>query len=347
MKNKLHLFKWVPFVVLFGCSGGGNNTTAQPPTVEVSVQATDPTGNKLTYEWRATEGTIANINSPQTTWTLPAGPGLHFAYVLISNGKGGYTERRVAVSTDDIGVPAVAMPPVVFDAPTAPPPTGSFFQSVLKGGGSYGPMNSGGTRNGIYLPDIFVYLQNTITGVKTATVQTDVRGYYTVPNVAPGAFSSFCSNTSSGLFSECFGAVNTIGTEAYSNYFSGWFPDQVGDVFGRVVLADGSPCGIVNEYLGKVITAQATLLDSNNAVIAGPLRANRWGHYRLPGLPDSRYVRVECEGAAPVITDVIPFDANEFATVLVDSAPVVSSMSASLNGAEVGISATAHGITLG
>src|SRR5436190_13410206 len=68
--------------------------------VTVSVSASDPAGNPLTYRWRSTDGRIIDQDAPSTQWTLPPGPGIHFAYVLVSNGKGGYTERRIAVNTD-------------------------------------------------------------------------------------------------------------------------------------------------------------------------------------------------------------------------------------------------------
>jgi hypothetical protein len=52
------------------------------PTVNLSVQASDTFGNLLSYEWKSTDGSIVNVNASSTTWTLPNGPGLHFAYVL-------------------------------------------------------------------------------------------------------------------------------------------------------------------------------------------------------------------------------------------------------------------------
>jgi hypothetical protein len=79
--------------------------------VEVSVDATDPNGRRLHYQWRSTDGTIEDVDAPSTTWKVTDGPGLHFAYVLVSNGAGGYTERRAALSTDTIGTPIAAQPP--------------------------------------------------------------------------------------------------------------------------------------------------------------------------------------------------------------------------------------------
>jgi hypothetical protein len=68
--------------------------------VKLRVEASEADGNLLTYHWRATDGHIVDHNLPTTHWTLPNGPGIHFAYVLVSNGKGGYTEGRIAVNTD-------------------------------------------------------------------------------------------------------------------------------------------------------------------------------------------------------------------------------------------------------
>jgi len=49
-----------------------------------------------------------------TTWTLPNGPGIHFAYVLVSNGMGGFTERRLLLNTDTIGNPPALSGPLLF-----------------------------------------------------------------------------------------------------------------------------------------------------------------------------------------------------------------------------------------
>jgi hypothetical protein len=101
MRRAWHLFPITTIVLLSGltlppASVRGDDTV----TVTVSVVATEFFGNPLTYHWRATDGHIVDQNSTTTNWTLPDGPGIHFAYVLVSNGKGGYTEGRIAVNTD-------------------------------------------------------------------------------------------------------------------------------------------------------------------------------------------------------------------------------------------------------
>jgi hypothetical protein len=74
------------------------SVAAKDLKITVQVDA-DSAGNQLTYRWRSTDGQIKNQDEPFTEWTLPPGPGIHFAYVLVSNGKGGYTERRIAVTS--------------------------------------------------------------------------------------------------------------------------------------------------------------------------------------------------------------------------------------------------------
>jgi hypothetical protein len=60
-----------------------------PLQVTVSVSVSSAGGGKLSYKWGSTDGTMVQVNAASTTWTLPDGPGIHFAYVLVSNGKGG------------------------------------------------------------------------------------------------------------------------------------------------------------------------------------------------------------------------------------------------------------------
>jgi hypothetical protein len=70
-------------------------------TVQLTVDASGAADDQLSYQWRATDGQIVHPKSKTTDWILQNGPGIHFAYVLVSNGKGGYTEGRIAVNTDD------------------------------------------------------------------------------------------------------------------------------------------------------------------------------------------------------------------------------------------------------
>ncbi len=74
-------------------------------TVTAGIQASDPNADALHFLWGASDGTVSGADAPQATWVLPASRGLHFLYVLVSDGKGGLEERQVAISTDAGVVP--------------------------------------------------------------------------------------------------------------------------------------------------------------------------------------------------------------------------------------------------
>src|SRR5579863_5845518 len=105
------------------------------PTIQVSVQTTDPHG--LHYQWRSTDGAIRNVDAATTTWTLPPGPGIHFAYVLVSNGQGGYTERRLAFNTDAKGTQLANEDDGwhgTLYAPPAPAQVGDYYRGRVSAG---------------------------------------------------------------------------------------------------------------------------------------------------------------------------------------------------------------------
>ncbi|HEX7442204.1 MAG TPA: hypothetical protein VF319_19140, partial [Caldimonas sp.] len=100
--------------LLGGCGGGGGGTELDSGAdkTTLSVEAADADGDALSYQWRVTAGSIDNRNARETVWTMPAGPGLHFAYVTVSDGKGGYVEQQYAVGTDTLGIAAEVRPPL-------------------------------------------------------------------------------------------------------------------------------------------------------------------------------------------------------------------------------------------
>ena len=89
------------------------------PAIALSAVASSPSGAQPNYYWRTTDGQITNgaalvttqptlVSQPVAgsfaTWMLPQGPGLHFAYLLVSDGTGNCSESRLAVSSDSIEV---------------------------------------------------------------------------------------------------------------------------------------------------------------------------------------------------------------------------------------------------
>lgn len=319
-------------------------TAKQGPRVQVSVQATDGSGATLRYRWKVTDGVIQNINGATMTWNLPTGPGLHFAYVLVSNGLGGYTERRLAINTDALNnaVPQT-LPPAPYSAPPAPAQAaGDYYRSfVAVGDGQV----ANGDFHDSYAPDLKVYLQDlnnpAIRYPATGTVPTDLRGQYIIPGVAPGTYSAKCS-----FFGTAFDCTNTgvatllsdsssqpIASTDYAEPFANY---PLGLFTGSLTLADGSPCGTIDEFFGVTATATATLRNAAGQTLARA-RVDRYGIYSLPARIKGASILLRCENAAPIVLPVPAFDPTtgaQFspATIAGVSPPTVVGMSASLNG---------------
>ncbi len=220
-------------------------TFQQPPIgprVQVSVAVPDPgaTNAALSYRWRATDGNIVDVNAPATSWTLPPGPGLHFAYVLVSNGQGGFTERRVAVNTDTIGGPRVVPAPAIYRAPPSPVPSSGELLTWMQGG--YGELPLTEPRSGAavghraFAPDTFVYLQHSVTGAllppggPAAPARTDVRGRVIIPGVTPSdpdVYSYFCSRDGTS-WTDCDVPLGFATMPSFADYIGPNFPGDQG-----------------------------------------------------------------------------------------------------------------------
>jgi YVTN family beta-propeller protein len=321
--------------------GGGPSNSVPfpvlaPIAVQVSVVATDLAGNPLSYRWKATDGTIVDANSPSTTWALADGPGLHFAYVLVSNGKGGYTERRVAVNTDSIGTPMTIPSPISLAPPPAPAPASDIYRSFVNWGG-------------ISVADIPVYLKDSTSGTvypASGTVMTNLRGEFLIPAVPPlTSYKANCSVDGGLTITDCTSVEPYQGwppppppSAAATDYAAGDIVPP--SISGSMTLQDGSSCGAVNEFFGIQVTGTAVLRNSSGTTLAGPVRLNEYGEYSLPFNAATSSVLLQCETAAAVSVAVVnPVPTGTFlpsATLTGVSAPTVLSMSATQNGTEVG-----------
>jgi hypothetical protein len=311
-----------------------------PPTVTVSVEAEDTSGGTLSYRWRSSDGTIKNLNSGSTTWTLPNGPGLHFAYVLIQNGRGGFAEGRIAVNTDAIGTPPKTPPPQTLAAPPAPAQQGDFYRSVvLWGFHSVGPYT-----NASYAPNLPAYLMDTNLGTRypsSTNAVTDIKGQVVIPGVPPGnTYALNCSFDGGATFADCTadsGATMLDG--ATTDYID---TTSESSISGSFTLADGTPCGTQNEFFGVHVGAQATLLDRSAHILYGPVSVNEFGGYSLPVNSNAATVRLNCPGAKAVTIQATgsslgsSIDLGQ--TILPGvTPPSIVSMSATHNGTSVGI----------
>jgi len=288
----------------------------QGPRVQVSVQATDASGAALRYRWRVTDGVIQSTNGAIMTWTLPTGPGLHFAYALVSNGLGGYTERRLAINTDALNnATGPVGPPSPYTAPSAPAQLGDYYRSFVA-------VNDAQAANGdfhdVYAPDLKVYLKDlnnpAVRFPASGTVSTNLRGEYLIPGVAPGSYSANCT-----FFGTAFDCTNTGtatllsdasgGPVASTDYAEPFANYPLGVVSGSLTLADGSVCGTSDELFGVTSTASATLRDASGKALA-KVRVNEFGSYSLPVKANAADVLLRCENATPVVVAISALDPN-------------------------------------
>jgi hypothetical protein len=300
----------------------------------VSVQATDSSGYKLHYRWKSTDGTIKNVDAPSTTWTLPAGPGIHFAYVLVSNNHGGYTERRILVNTDTIGSELPEQESYSrLVAPPSPAQVGDYFRNWETGGET---QQGSPIRHEVYVPNLLAYAQDPVSGnvfPPSGYVKSNVRGEVVIPGVPSSTVASpyynlMCSEDDGVTFAYC-------GSNAQLNFAtSGYIPNGccgLNDYVGRLQLADGTPCGTQNEFFGVRVSPAAMLVDASNTVVSGPVTVNELGDYELLYSPTATAVLLVCESSQ----QTVPLSGSSDAglTTLTASSPTVVTMTAALHGA--------------
>lgn len=314
------------------------------PTVQISVAASGQSGDTLSYQWGSTDGVIQNVNSSQTTWTAPFGPGLHFVYVMVSNGKGGYTEGRIAVNTDNIGGPDLIPPAMQYQAPADSGPSGVPFRIFVTDAPS--APNP---------PLVNMAAPNVVATVGDATLTTDNKGSV--------AFQNLPVNTNTGLvFSFTFPGVGgaysvnaqyTVFADSSSNYGVFSVPlagstSIVPSVVGSVFQEDGTPSGITEPFFGLSIAPNVTLTSTTCAAISlcSSSIANDYGDFTVPvpGCTASKLtLAVSSENSTPLQVSV-PCSAVNLAdgfsvgalTLPGTISPTISTMSATFNGASVG-----------
>ncbi|MGC1451010.1 MAG: hypothetical protein WA830_13335 [Candidatus Sulfotelmatobacter sp.] len=314
---------------------------APPLQVTVSVSVSSAGGGKLSYKWGSTDGTIVQVNAASTTWTLPDGPGIHFAYVLVSNGKGGFTERRLLLNTDTIGNPPTLPPPTVLSPPPAGVPAGNFYRSVIEWG-SVSAVN-----HGVRMPSVPEYLENSSTlkhYPPTGTVSTNNEGAFTISKVpAITQFTTQCAAdgvtyadcTSNGPVTPSMPSDVAVTDYVYGTPLT--FPPVIS---GNLVLLDGTPCGTQNEFFNVHVEPTATLLDKSGIKLAGPVNVNELGDYSLPYNASAASVSLKCQGSSVkvAITSLNATGVTDLGQVKMPgiSAPVISGMTATLGSTVVG-----------
>src|SRR6266404_1379643 len=318
-------------------------------TVTVSVSA-DPAGNQLTYRWRSSDGRIIDQDARSTQWTLPAGPGLHFAYVLVSNGKGGYTQRRVEVNTDTIGNPIIPTAPQTLQAPAAPAPPSNAHAIrawVELGGGKL--LND-------LVPGVLVRWQDTVSGAlypPGGPVTTNAGGEYVIPDVPASTYAClFGISMTPGRFCVDLATRNTAAlndpnapvllstaSNAATDYIDSDGFGSTPTANGNLVLSDHQPCGQLDEFFGVHSLPTATVSDASGHSLLGPVSLNKFGGVSFDILGTNLTVTLTCEGAAPVVINGVNITASQTSYTDLGArvipnvvVPVISGMTATYNG---------------
>lgn len=299
-----HILGLAAITTLSACGAGNSSdssssssSTAAGTNVQVSVKATDLDGDQLHYSWAVTEGTIKNVDAPITTWTVPQGSGFQFVYVVVSDGRGGYTEHRAAGLTfDPPPITSTTAPALTPPAPTGAP------------GFIWGSVFSESFNRNVYLPGVTVKLSDGKSAV------TDMKGQFFIPDVPDGEYEvkytipgqaevAFPSNNKARVRS----ASNIFPTSpSASDYFKGKItPPSAAQVAGSVRLADHTFCGIRNEFFTHSSapnlfrgpeSGTAQLLTEQGEPLSVSVSINHYGDYFIvPNQPGtSAKVRIFC-----------------------------------------------------
>lgn len=248
------------------------------------AEATDADGDALTYEWRVTGGTVENRNAAETVWTLPDGPGLHFAYLLVSDGKGGHVQRQYAVSTDALETSAALPPARGLAQPKidgAETPTARLRLVSPDSLGFAVPSSTTRAERTVYLPDVQVEVVQGDAGPQVFAGTTDLGGEVDLPPLLPGQnYTVRCTTSQDAPMRAC--ASFTMQDQAMLRQLSVTLPtSQNLRLYGHVALADGSVCAQDTEFFGTQSAATVQLRQADGVALTKKIRVNRFGDYAI------------------------------------------------------------------
>ena len=323
---------------LTSCGGGstGNAQDSGPNKTTLRVEASDADGDALQYQWRVTGGSVENRNARETIWTMPDGPGLHFAYVTVYDGRGGYVEQQYAVASDAFANPIPARAPVARPAPANNSTARNagrlrvFSNDALSFAVPGGAAGAPAQPRQVYLADVQVQIES--AGNIVFSGSTDLSGELSLPDLEPGDYVLKCSSVAGAPPTACGtlvgGAADTYTLSVAANGTAGVravpLPLTSGRnlrLFGHVALADGGVCGTQNDFIGLQSAASVQLLQSDGSALAPPTRVNRFGDYAIDAaaLAHGQYqLKVVCEGYSATL--VVPASSNPLGYV--STAPI-------------------------
>lgn len=73
-------------------------------TVLLAARVSDKDQDQLGFLWRVSAGSLSDASDPQPKWTLPNRAGDHTATLLVFDGRGGYAESSLKLTTNKNGV---------------------------------------------------------------------------------------------------------------------------------------------------------------------------------------------------------------------------------------------------
>ena len=285
------------------CGGGstGSISASGADKTYLSVQADDADGDPLQYQWRVTAGSVENRNARETVWTLPAGKGIHFAYVAVSDGRGGWVEQQYAVSADKLELEAVPPAPVTRSAPAVVDVAGttSRLRFTAPNATLFSPPGGGAKQaRTVYLPGVQVQVVDD-TGAVVFAGTTNLNGDLDLPKLTDGRmYTVMCSDQDGAALRAC--ASLEPGSEAgVLNVTPAATAAQNLRLFGHVALAEGSVCGHENEFFKIRSAATVQLKQADGTVLGRPRTVNRYGDYQLSASVPVRgalKLAVQCEG---------------------------------------------------
>ncbi len=311
---------------LGSCGGGstGSDLNSGVNKTYLSVDATDADGDALQYQWRVTSGTIDNKNASETVWTMPDGPGLHFAYVAISDGKGGWTEQQYAVSSDALGTTAPIRTPVTNVAPAVVDVDGSMARLRFSSADAtlFAPPADGAAQARIvYLPGIQVQVVAQGTGTTVFAGRTDLAGEVDLPKLPTNAgYNIMCSTQGDAPLVLC-GTLTGASQASVHAVVPALTSARNLRLFGHVALADGGVCGHENAFFGILSAASVQLRQTDGTAIGSAATVNRFGDYEIDAavpVQATLQAEIQCEGYDETLD--VPASSNP--TGYVSSAPV-------------------------
>jgi mono/diheme cytochrome c family protein len=328
-------------LTLAACGGGGTGTEKDSGTNKtyLSVDATDADGDALTYQWRVTGGSVENRNAKDTVWTMPDGPGLHFAYVTVSDGKGGYAEQQYAVASDTLGTTAPARVTASHTPPPVTEPDGATMRlRFVSSDDTMFATTAAAVTRSVYLADVQVVVTNTANNSVVFSGVSDLAGEVKLPRLAVGQSYSACFSTAQDVApTQCRTIAGGLVASAV-RIAPQLTPQRNLRLHGHVALSDGAVCGAENEFFAIQSAATVQLQQGDGTALSGAVRVNRFGDYALDAaVPVNAALKlaVRCEGYSAMLdvpagtVGYLATEALELSHAMANTRPRVARMLAS------------------